>query len=46
MEVRAKYASSLDEAIAVALNYEDARGKPSGFVETGTQHEFQEKTGF
>ena len=46
MEVRAKYVTTLDESIAVALNYEDARGRPSGFVSAGLNMSTQEKGGF
>ena len=46
MEVRAKYVTTLCESIAVALNYEDARGRPSGFVQAGPQHEYPRKGGF
>ena len=46
MEVRAKYVTTLDEFIAVALNYEDARGRPSGFAQAGPQTEYPRKGGF
>ena len=40
MEVQAKYVTTLDESIAVALNYEAARGRPSGFVQAGPHLEY------
>ena len=46
-EVHAKYVTFFDEAVAVALNYEDARGgKPSGFFQIGIQQGYQKKVGF
>ena len=46
MEVWAKYVTTLDESIAVALNYEDARGRPSGFAQAGPQLEYPRRGGF
>ena len=46
MEVWAKYVTTLAESIAVALNYEDARGRPSGFVPVAPQHEYPRKGRF
>ena len=46
MEVRAKYVTTLDESIVVALNYEDARGRPSGFAQAGPQLEYPRRGGF
>ena len=45
MEVRAKYVTTLDKSIAIALNYEDAKGRPSGFVQAGPQLEYPRKGG-
>lgn len=41
MEVRAKYVTT----IIVALKYEDAKGKPSGFLQVRTQYEYPRKSG-
>ena len=46
-EVRAKYVTSFDEAVVVALNYEDVRGgNPSGFSQARIQQGYQKKVGF
>ena len=45
MDVRAKYVTTLDESIAIALNYEDVKGRPSGFVQARPQHEYPRKGG-
>ena len=46
MEVRAKCITTLDETIAVALNYEDAKGRQSGFAQASPQQEYPRKGGF